>query len=209
MIILSHRGAWTRIEEKNTLSALARSRQLGFGTETDIRDDRGRLVVSHDPPGGAEAGIDDLLALFADSGLWLALNVKSDGIGPLMAESCRRHCFTRWFAFDMSVPQMIQYRRAGLPFFSRHSDWEPRPSCYDDCAGIWLDAFDGEWYGADVVRRHLAAGKRVCVVSPELHGRAHAPLWAMLGESGLDRDDRVKLCTDHPVEARAAFGETQ
>ncbi|HDG1702299.1 TPA: hypothetical protein PFE33_004667, partial [Kluyvera ascorbata] len=34
--------------EKNTQTAFERSFSLGFGTETDIRDFGGELVISHD-----------------------------------------------------------------------------------------------------------------------------------------------------------------
>ena len=48
MIILSHRGYWKLESEKNKPIAFDRSFSLGFGTETDIRDYRGKLVISHD-----------------------------------------------------------------------------------------------------------------------------------------------------------------
>ena len=48
MEILSHRGYWKNEGEKNTKIAFERSFQLGFGTETDIRDYKGELVISHD-----------------------------------------------------------------------------------------------------------------------------------------------------------------
>ena len=50
MKILSHRGYWKTAEEKNTATAMHRSFSLGFGTETDVRDYNGKLVISHDIP---------------------------------------------------------------------------------------------------------------------------------------------------------------
>ena len=50
MEILSHRGYWKTVTEKNTIIAFKRSFNLGFGTETDIRDLNGNLVISHDMP---------------------------------------------------------------------------------------------------------------------------------------------------------------
>ena len=49
MRILSHRGLWHEQSERNTLSALKKSLEHGFGFESDLRDYKGRLVVSHDP----------------------------------------------------------------------------------------------------------------------------------------------------------------
>ncbi len=52
MIILSHRGYWKSEEERNQEVAFHRSFDLGYGTETDIRDIQGKLVISHDMPQG-------------------------------------------------------------------------------------------------------------------------------------------------------------
>ena len=50
MIILSHRGYWKSEKERNQEVAFHRSFDLGYGTETDIRDIQGKLVISHDMP---------------------------------------------------------------------------------------------------------------------------------------------------------------
>ncbi|MBR5913839.1 MAG: hypothetical protein IKZ58_05715 [Selenomonadaceae bacterium] len=48
MKILCHRGAWSVDVEKNSLSAMKKAVALGYGFESDIRDYRGNLVISHD-----------------------------------------------------------------------------------------------------------------------------------------------------------------
>ena len=48
MEIISHRGYWFKNSEKNSDLAFRRSFSLSFGTETDIRDFDGELVISHD-----------------------------------------------------------------------------------------------------------------------------------------------------------------
>ena len=48
VIILSHRGYWKDGVEKNSITSLERSFGLGFGVETDIRDYKGELVISHE-----------------------------------------------------------------------------------------------------------------------------------------------------------------
>jgi glycerophosphoryl diester phosphodiesterase len=45
MKIMSHRGYWRGEDEKNTTTAFSRSFDLGFGTETDVRDALGQLVI--------------------------------------------------------------------------------------------------------------------------------------------------------------------
>ena len=202
MIVLSHRGFWRKALEKNTLAALERTLAEGFGTETDVRDRDGLLVLAHDPAGADAMDWSTLVTMFTGTGLPLAVNVKADGLA-LLLQSAFADAGIDWFAFDMSGPEMVRYAREGLPFFTRHSDVEPEPILYDRADGVWLDAFEDEWFGAEVVRRHLDAGKRVCVVSPELHGRPHEAQWAMLeplaGAPGL------MLCTDLPDIARERF----
>lgn len=73
---------------------------------------------------------------------------------------------SNYFVFDMSVPDAVQCVRKGLRAYTRHSEHEPAPALYAESEGVWLDAFTRDWFTADDVRRHLAAGKRVCVVSP-------------------------------------------
>jgi hypothetical protein len=199
MRILSHRGFWKSAPEKNTLLAIERSVAAGFGTETDTRDLAGTLMVAHDPPRGGEPLWDDVVGIFRGTGLPLAVNVKADGLADLIGRSFRDSGI-EWFAFDMSGPETIRFARAGLPYFTRHSDIEPSPILYPQAAGVWLDAFHGLWFDADELRRHLDKGKSVCVVSPELHGRDHRPLWdlmAPLKEAGPE----LLLCTDLPDQA--------
>src|SRR5207253_10360528 len=134
----------------------------------------------------------------------LALNVKADGLQQLLPPLLARHTVTNWFVFDMSVPDALGWLRIGAPTFTRQSEVEPNPAYYEPAAGVWLDAFDGEWWDAGVIGRHLAVGKRVCVVSPELHGRDPRSAWDALVV--FRSDPRVMLCTDRPEDAAAACG---
>ncbi len=201
MKIISHRGWWRNPTEKNTLLAFRQTIAGGYGTETDVRDYLGRLVVSHDPVHDDTTPWDDLLALFDRSGLPLAVNVKADGLAPLLIDAFATREIS-WFAFDMSGPETVRYARAGLPFYTRHSDIETSPILYSEATGVWLDAFQSEWFDRRVIERHRDAGKSVCIVSPELHGREHRRLWEAL--YGLVGD--ITLCTDLPEEAERAFG---
>lgn len=208
MRILSHRGFWLSPDEKNSPEAFARSFASGFGTETDIRDLDGALVIAHDPPrrGALDAGA--FLAGHAaqDPALPLALNVKADGLQGLLAPLLRRYAPADAFVFDMSVPDMLMWLRTGVPVFTRLSDVEPEPLLAERCAGIWLDAFHSDWWEAGTVARQIDAGRRVCIVSPELHRREHRPVWERLARaSDLVSSDAVMLCTDFPHEAREYF----
>jgi glycerophosphoryl diester phosphodiesterase len=208
MRILSHRGFWLSPAEKNTPEAFARSFVSGFGTETDLRDLDGTLVIAHDPPRQgalmAEAVLKQHRAV--DPSLPLALNIKADGLQRMVADLLERLGVPDAFVFDMSVPDMLGWFTAGVPVFTRMSDVEPEPLMADRAAGVWLDAFHSDWWDAGTVDRLLDQGLGVCVVSPDLHRRDHRPAWDKLAVV-VERasSDRLMLCTDFPQKAREFF----
>jgi len=205
--ILSHRGQWLRAEERNTSEAFKRSFANGFGTETDLRDMGGELVVSHDPPIGEVESFKDFLSLHRqiNPSLPLALNVKSDGLQDLLATAFKGYGVENYFLFDMSVPDLLVSLRKGLRCFSRQSDVEPVPAFYDECEGLWMDVFRVDWIKAPDIRKVVDDGKKAALVSPELHGRPHLPLWERLFEWNLTSESNLLLCTDFPDQAKAFF----
>ena len=206
MHIISHRGFWLEPAEKNTVPAFERSFRLGFGTETDIRDHAGELVISHDMPTGEEptlAAVLDMARQARCAGP-LALNIKADGLQAALAEVMAGYPELDYFVFDMSLPDTLGYARQGLPFYLRQSEYEQAVPEIGNCKGIWLDAFHACWYDA----RHLGALLErydVCLVSAELHRRPHLPHWEWLRTTGLTRHPRLCICTDHPEAAREFF----
>ena len=208
MKILSHRGYWKTLEEKNSPLAFERSFGLGFGTETDLRDFGGRLVVSHDPPSHGALAAEDMLAIHKrhDRSLPLALNIKADGLQRLVADAVERFDLEDAFVFDMSIPDTLQWLKTGVPVFTRHSDVEDTPALYDQASGIWLDSFHSDWWTTAHIRSHLEARKRVCIVSPDLHRREHRRLWDRLAGTDVSMSGEVMLCTDFPEEALESFG---
>jgi hypothetical protein len=205
MLILSHRGYWKTLKEKNSPTAFRRSFDLGFGTETDIRDCRGEIVISHDIPTGAEMTFDAMLDSVAGRNLPIALNIKADGLAASIAERVAAHGLQNWFTFDMSTPEMIVQIRLGLPVFTRCSEYERQPACYERAMGVWVDAFHDIWYSARDLAAFLADGKQVCIVSPELHARDHASLWHLLKSSHIADHPSLMLCTDLPEAAEDYF----
>ncbi len=199
---------WSRVGEKNTLGAFARSFEAGFGVEVDVRDQSRTLVVSHDPPGPGALPLRDVLEAHRRSGpgLALALNVKSCGLADAIADVIREFELTDVFVFDMAVPDALDYVRRGVPAYTRVSEHEAVPAFYALASGVWVDCFAGDWIGEEAVAPHLAAGKGVCLVSPELHGRPHEPAWERWARMACVSDPRLHLCTDHPEAARRRFG---
>ena len=208
MRILAHRGLWRAPAEKNTLDSFSNAWAEGFGIETDLRDARGQLVISHDPPVEETIAADEFFALLTKldtNQLPLALNVKSDGLQNLIMGLINHYSVKEYFCFDMTAPETVVYRRVGLRFFTRESEYESVPVLYSDAAGIWLDMFTRDWITPAIIIRHLEAGKEVAIVSPELHKRPHLSFWQKLRNAGLSNQAKLMLCTDHPVEAREFF----
>ena len=204
MRILAHRGLWDRVEERNTRAALCQAWTLGYGIETDIRDRDGALVVAHDLPSPDCPALDDVLSPDqVPPGTPIALNLKADGLCDLVKAWIARARHLDAFVFDMSVPEQLKYRNA--PCFTRQSEFEPSPVLYESARGVWLDAFQSDWWPNSLVERHLAAGKQVALVSPELHGRDHQVRWRSIRDSTWWRSSDVLLCTDFPHAAAAAF----
>lgn len=208
MIILSHRGYWQDSAEKNLEVAFERSFSLGFGTETDVRDLGGELVISHDMPQSGCLTVARFFELYRSyqKPLPLAINIKADGLQAPLAGLIQRYGIEHYFVFDMSVPDTLGYWKRGLTYFTRHSEYEPQPPLYEGASGVWMDEFNGHWVNQAALEKHLACGKTVCIVSPDLHRRPYEAEWTDYRgmESRLDGPE-LMLCTDHPEQARAFF----
>ena len=208
MIILSHRGYWKDTAEKNRPAAFERSFSLGFGTETDIRDYRGELVISHDIADDAAISVRDFLDIYRrfDTTLPLALNIKADGLQAPLKHLLGLYGIENYFVFDMSIPDGLGYLKSGLQTFTRQSEYETDPSFYTQACGIWLDEFLGHWITRETIRHHLENGKRVCIVSPDLHKREYRDEWnhykQIEQELGIGH---LMLCTDYPEAAKEFF----
>jgi hypothetical protein len=207
MEIISHRGYWKSENEKNLPIAFCRSFEMGFGTETDLRDFSEVIVISHDIPNYHSLNFNAFLEIYKQKGepTTLALNVKSDGLHKLIKSSLDQYNISNYFVFDMSVPDTIGYINEGLKFFTRQSEYEPSPSFYEKSEGVWLDSFHDIWYTEELILEHLNNNKKVAIVSPELHKRDYKEFWEVLKSSNIYKLTGVILCTDFPEVAREYF----
>lgn len=208
--ILSHRGYWTKNIEANSFLSIKNSLEKGFGFESDVRDYCGKLVISHDI--ASELSIDadkvfNLLREYNDR-YTFAINVKSDGLKTLLKKYLQQYEVSNYFLFDMSVPQMIEFKSFGLRFFTRQSEYEEKPCLYDAAAGVWIDAFESnDWITEELLQNHLNNSKELCIVSPDLHNKHnYKEFWGKLRSYRINFDS-IMLCTDHPDEARSYFDE--
>jgi hypothetical protein len=207
MKIIAHRGYWFDSSEKNTLVAFSRALEGGFGIETDFRDFNGQLVISHDIPVDNAMKVDEFINLCKQYPVssQIALNIKSDGLYSLVKKLISESGMLNYFVFDMSVPDTRGYLSAQIPVFTRLSEYETAPAFFEQSQGIWLDAFESEWYDATVINNLLDSNKQVAIVSPELHGRSHLDLWQFLKMHDFHNHKLVSLCTDFPLEAKEYF----
>ncbi len=211
MIILSHRGCWNEVSEKNSLIAFRRSFSLGFGTETDFRDYNGELVISHDIGNELSMTAEDFFQIYIHTKineLPLALNIKADGLQVKLKELLDKYYIENYFVFDMSIPDTLGYIKHNIKSFTRQSEYEPEPSFYDDAAGVWLDEFHSHWITRDVIAQHIQNNKQICIVSPDLHKREYRKEWQHYKEIEQELGvDNLMLCTDHPQKAKEFFDE--
>jgi hypothetical protein len=210
MIILSHRGYWKEVSEENLQTAFKRSFSSGFGTETDIRDYKGELVISHDISDENCISVKEMFGIYNkyDNTLPLALNIKADGLQLKLKDLISKYNITNYFVFDMSVPDGLQYLKQNIKAFTRESEYERMPSFYDDACGIWLDEFQGHWIDKEVIDKHLKNNKQICIVSPDLHKRDHKKEWQNYKEIEKELNvNNLMICTDYPEEAKEFFNE--
>ncbi len=203
--LLAHRGLWPHRIGQNSPEALLAAVRKGYGIETDLRDVDGRLVLSHDPARtdavGALRVLQQVIAS-ASASPTLALNVKADGILPMLDEVLVEIQKTNAFFFDMSMPQLISYTRQGVPVAVRVSEYEPLNydlfDRLDIPVRVWLDSFDSDWWLEDRHVIELAHSSTVFIVSPELHGREPKQVWDWF-LNAVNRGADVYLCTDDPA----------
>jgi hypothetical protein len=135
------------------------------------------------------------------------VNIKADGLAVLVTRAMGTYDIRDWFVFDMSVPDMRNCLDEGIPVFARVSEVEKDPPWIGEVAGIWFDSFTGEHYDTKRIGAYLSAGKRVCLVSPELHKRPYEAVWRVI--KTLSDEPGLMLCTDHPEQARQFFSKDQ
>lgn len=210
MIILSHRGYWKDDKEKNTIEAFERSFSFGFGTETDIREYKGELVISHDIAKEPCLTVKKFFEIYNnyDKSLPLALNIKADGLQEELLRLLKNYKIDNYFVFDMSVPDGLLYIKKGFCTFTRHSEYEPIPPYYTEADGIWIDQFFENWISKETIKKHLDNNKQICIVSPELHNRDYTAEWKKYKQIEKElRISNIMLCTDYPEKAREYFGD--
>ena len=206
MKIIAHRGFWKTENEKNQLQSFENAFSNGFGIETDIRDLNGKVVISHNPASDSCPNFEELLELWVKYDKpTLALNIKSDGLYLIIEDIFEKYQLDKsdYFVFDSSVPEQYVYLKRGYNVFTRSSEFEKEICFWEESNGVWLDQFTDSGHIEAEFDRLINSGKKIAVVSPELHKRDNIRLWEFFYQ--YRNYDNFVLCTDEPDKAREYF----
>lgn len=206
MQIISHRGLWYDFEkENNKRIAFEQSFDKNYGTETDLRDICGKIVISHNMPKGDEITFENVLEIMNGRNLPLALNIKADGQADDILAILKKYNHTNYFTFDMSIPDMVVQLKRGVNVYTGLSDILEVPVLLENAKGIWLDSFNSEWFDEKIITDMLGRNKKICIVSADLHGRDVTEQWGKLKSYKSIQTDDVMLCTNIAERATEFF----
>lgn len=200
MIIVRHR--------RNTLEEL-RQTPRHLGVEIDLRSHVGGLYLHHDP---FRPGEDFERWLSGYAHRLLVLNVKEDGLEERIRALLHARGIEDYFFLDQPFPSLLRNAEAGETRcalrYSEHESLQTALSLSGKVRWVWVDCFTRCPLTRESGAALRAAGLRICLVSPELHGR-DAPdearaLQAQLCMEGLTPD---AVCTKIPALWAPLAGE--
>jgi hypothetical protein len=184
---------------RNTIEAL-QSTPTHLGVEIDLRSQGQRLIVQHDPFSDGE-DFERWLDHFQHG--TLILNVKEEGLEERLIGLMAARGISDYFFLDQSFPFLIRWSQRGerrcAVRVSEFESIETALTLGGQVDWVWVDCFSRfPLSGADA-QRLRDAGFKLCLVSPELQGRAaEAEIPAL---SSLLRDRGVRpdaVCTKRP-----------
>lgn len=164
MHIIAHR--------RNTISEL-QLLPTKYGVEIDIRSSGDELIVEHDPYSKGESLIDWLR--YYSHGC-LIVNLKEEGLESKLMDLLTVNGVDNYFFLDQSFPFLIKWAKLGHRKSAvRISEFESMQTAVN-LSGlvdwIWIDSFTKFPLNYFEVERLKILGFKLCIVSPELHGRS-------------------------------------
>lgn len=194
------------LHRRNTLRDL-QSTDPKYGVEVDIRSERGKLIINHDPYGNAES-FDDWISEYRHG--TLILNVKEEGLEGALIEIMKSKRITDYFFLDQSFPFLVKWSLIGEHRCAvRVSEFESIDTALS-LAGkvdwVWVDCFSRFPLNEKDARILSKAGFKLCIVSPELQGHdanEEIPkLLKLLEERNILAD---AVCTKRPELWEASY----
>jgi len=181
-----------------------------FGVEIDLRSWGKDIILSHDPFTPGEKFV-DWLKDYSHQGL--ILNVKEDGLAPLIIKILEENGIENYLFLDSTYPTIIKFVKSGFnKFFIRYSEYETIKNIEKlkgSSKWVWVDSFEGFSLEINDYKKLKVLGFKICLVSPEL---AHKDLKeiqrfkAKIFENSLKID---AICTKFPHMWSNLFAEKE
>lgn len=144
-----------------------------YGVEIDIRDSGDELILCHDPFGNGE-NLEAFLKQYNHG--TLILNVKSERIEFRIQELLKKYSITDYFFLDSSFPMIYLLSKNGerniAIRFSEFEGLDTILSMKGLIDWVWVDCFTKLPLDKNNYKILKEAGFKLCLVSPELQGRA-------------------------------------
>lgn len=187
MRIIAHR--------RNTLEELE-SVPSEHGVEIDIRSRGDRLIVQHEPFADG-VDLEDWLVRYRHA--TLILNVKESGLETRVRQAVLSRGIEDFFFLDLAVPDLVKLAASGerriAARFSEHEPVQGALALAGKVGWVWVDRFTKMPLTPESYRL-LAEHFRLCVVSPELHGRDVSEILA--DRKLLASYEITAVCTKRP-----------
>lgn len=167
-----------------------------MGIEVDIRYEKNKLILQHDPFCEGEY-FEDFLKKYKHA--FIVLNIKSEGIEKETLHLLKRNSIKDYFFLDLSFPSLVKLSSGGEKNIAvRFSEYEPieQSICLKNMVKwAWIDCFnklpiDDKNY--EMLKRHF----KLCIVSPELQNHSTDKISEF--KKVLSKYDIDAICTKVP-----------
>lgn len=143
-----------------------------FGVEIDLRDNRDRLILAHDPFKDGE-DFEDYLKHYHHG--TMILNIKSERIEHRVLELLRKYKIKDYFFLDSSFPMINLLSKEGEDNialrFSEYEGLDTILNMRNRVKWVWVDCFNRLPITSQSFYLLKSNGFKLCLVSPELQGQ--------------------------------------
>ena len=171
-----------------------------YGVEIDLHSYQTEIVVHHDP---MQPGVPFEYWLQHFKHDFLIANIKQEGIEVRVLEILKKNSVHDFFLLDVSFPSLIRMTQNGIRQLAvRLSSFEPIQTSIT-LAGqldwIWVDLFDERLpLSAEEWQNLKKLGYKLCIVSPELHGRSTESIRELKAQLSKLHITPDAVCTKQP-----------
>lgn len=179
----------------NTIQAL-KDTPNNLGVELDLRSEGNDIIIHHDPFQKGEL-FRDYLTHFNHA--FIILNIKTEGIEPMVRDLVEKGGIESYFFLDISQPFLIKYALQGWQKLAvRVSEYESVESALrlaGKAEWVWIDCFKG-FHLSHTDLKLLHNHFKVCWVSPELQKHSIDQIGAFKEAMYPFKPDAI--CTKYP-----------